>query len=102
MITVTITPEDSFKGIKYVVQKLRAAGIPCRISFDDIRLCQEWDAPVNASLDEGKLLGYGVLEVYERVDTFDKVFRYYPPQRPNVIDVEARVVIETPLLEAPK
>lgn len=98
MITVIITPSDAIKGIKHVVQKLRAAGIPCRISFDDIRLCQEWDAPVDARLGEGEPLGYGVLSVEDDRSSLDKVFKYTPPQRSDVIDVEARVVPDSPLL----
>lgn len=112
MITVTITNADACKGVRHVVQILRAGGIPCRVSSDgrDIRLCKEWEG-ADEKLGSGRCIGYGVLcSEYDRLRDCT-LFHYTPPLRAgehtqtfedgNVIDVEARVVEETLLIASP-
>lgn len=104
MIRVEITSGDYIKGgIVGIVQKLRACGIPVRISMDtDIRLLPVWTS------DGKTCLGYGILVRQNSDDGKGFVFTYKPPTRmgkygpivedETVIDVEARVIIDTPLL----
>jgi len=98
MIRHTITREDAAEGLRVVVQKLRAAGIPVRASFDGIRLRQVWEGVSADTLIGCRCIGYGRLEWSEDCHTRNVEFRYYPPADSNVIDVEAREIIDTPLL----
>lgn len=98
MITVTIHADDFIKGGQLGVARiLRQGGIPVRIGSDaEIRLCQVWSA------DGERCLGYGELEWVETDFGLSRTFNYKPPidRHSDVIDVEARVVIDTPLLKS--
>lgn len=108
MIRCVVTRADSDQGLIAVVKKLRAAGIPARASGNDIRLCQVWEGASQDTLVGGRCIGYGRLEWTEDSRTHDVEFRYYQPPRmgkygpivedENVIDVEAREIIDTPLI----
>jgi hypothetical protein len=99
MIEVTITTEElvRLRGQSevehYVLKKLRAAGIPVRYSFGDLRLCEAWSA------DGNRRLGYGKLVM--ECTRFDEalLFHYTPPVDENVIDIEAREVNDVPKIK---
>ena len=103
MIECFVTAEDVQRGIQHVVIKLRAAGIPVRMSYDNIRLCQEWDVRDKTMISEGdRVIGYGRLEAVDDVLTMGRMFRYWSPvpqSDPNTIDVEAREIRDVPLLK---
>ena len=57
-----------------------------------------WEGASADTLVGGRCIGYGRLEWTEDSRTRDVEFRYYPPAGADVIDVEAREIIDQPLL----
>lgn len=94
MIRCVITYEVQFRGVEFVVARLREAGIPVRVSGQTIRLCQEWAGADAAVFGSGQVVGYGRLECQENFGDRTVEFRYHPPADPNVIDIEAREIID--------
>lgn len=120
-IEVRINDFDLFKlGVVGVCKTLRDAGIPVRVDdCDELRLLDEWSVidPNNFNPETDYVIGRGVLTVTDDLCARKRVFDYRPPVAkarvqparrytavwedagdPNVIDVEAREIKDTPLL----
>lgn len=81
-MTITFKPDLGRMKLPEVVYRMRQAGIPVRLRDDEIRLLDVYQGEV--------CIGKGVLTWLQR----EEVFVYEPPATPDVIDVEARVIVD--------